>query len=55
MNKKNKDTKIPDVVRCYECIHRTSRIDHESGVLIACYKMNDNDFCSRGIRLKMKI
>lgn len=36
------------VVRCKNCSHRGSRLDKDGSVHIACYKMNDDDFCSYG-------
>lgn len=39
-----------DIVRCKECTHRRSIIEKDNSVLIACYKMKDDDFCSYGER-----
>lgn len=47
-------SKVAPVVRCKECIHHGSRLDKDGVVHIACYKMNDDDFCSYGERYHMK-
>lgn len=41
---------VPDIVHCFECIHRGSRIDKDGKILISCYMMSPDGYCSFGER-----
>ena len=35
-----------EIVRCFQCIHRGGRLEVDGKVLVGCYLMKEDDFCS---------